>query len=128
VSRAGSVLVLAAVLAAGLPLQGAAEPAACDVIAAAATLAGNDPDADPVGAREARRDRVTRDRHADVALAEIGGKVRPVPVARLLDEQFVRYDPAYRETREKNRARLDALKLRLDAAQLPAGHPPPHRT
>lgn len=119
-SCAGSILVLAAVVAVALPLRVSAEPPACDIVAGMSRLANGDPDADPVGAREARRHRVARDRHADIALAEVGGKVHPVPVRRLLDEQFARYDPAYGEARAHNRARLDGLKLRLDAAQRPS--------
>ena len=120
-SGAGKVLAVVTALMAASPLSVAADTAACDIGAIASALSGSDPDTDPVEARKARRNHVTRDRHADVALAESGGKVRPIAVGRLIDEQFARFDPGYADQRAKSRARLDALKLRLDAAQGP-GH------
>lgn len=120
-SSAGKILAVLTALMAASPQSVAADTGSCDIVAIASALSGSDPDTDPVDARKARRNRVTRDRHADVALAESGGKVSPIAVGRLIDEQFARFDPGYADNRAKSRARLDALKLRLDAAQGP-GH------
>ncbi|MFO1148107.1 MAG: hypothetical protein U1E62_06990 [Alsobacter sp.] len=104
------------------PLTVLAGAASCDVAAVISEEARTGATGlDPNEARHARRAHVTRDRHAPLALAESGGKVGHVEVARLLDREFARFDPDYLTTKARHRSRLDALKVRLDAAQGP-GH------
>jgi hypothetical protein len=69
--------------------------------------------------RRARVRRQRSDREAGNALVVVEGQVRTMQASRLIDAQFVRFDPHYVQARADRRSRLDALKIRLDAAQHP---------
>lgn len=114
---AGAILALSAVLALAAPRALAEMP----VCANAAEQTGISVAADPPGVERGRRARATRDREARQALAESDGRIRLIAASRLLDEEFTRFDPDYREHQASQRRRLDALKARLDALQGP-GH------
>jgi hypothetical protein len=103
---------------------GAAAPAqAPDCLGSGASAAVSQQVAEPAPGeiRRARTHRPRADRQAGAALGVVEGSIRIIDAARLLDGQFIRFDAGYLEARAARRARLDGLKLRLDAAQHP-GH------